>query len=78
VITYNIAMNTKFEGKRTLLLTPNIKVSDNLTRLWYYYRANFPVSSTDPSRIYLMMRLFLEYPNKDKETPYDYIRRKKH
>jgi hypothetical protein len=30
VITYNIAMNTKLEEKRTLLLTKNIKVSYNL------------------------------------------------
>jgi hypothetical protein len=78
VITYNIAMNTKLEGKRTLLLTPNIKVSYNLTHFWHCFRANCPGSSTDPSSIYSAMRLFLGYPNKDKETPYDYIRRKKH
>jgi hypothetical protein len=76
--TYNIAMNSKLDGKITLLLTPNIKVSYNLTHFWNCFATNYPGSSTDISSIYSSMRLFLGYLNKDKETPYDYIRRKKH
>jgi hypothetical protein len=71
-------MNTKLEGKLILLLTPNIRVSYNLTHFWHCFRANHLSSSTNPSSIYSTMRLFLEYPDKDKETPYDYIKRKKH